>query len=168
MKNLQRLAQECLREADAIGIKYGHIVEIKVNTRAVGWLGITRRKADGYHIEISDMLLPDWANDVDIKSTIMHEILHTVHGCMNHGPKWKQLAEYTMRFYPYDISVKGSLEDYYTDAEIYEIMDKKSKYIFYCRKCGKMIYKNRMCDFVRHPQLYKHDNCEDSDIVRIR
>ena len=34
MKDLMKLAKECMSELDAIGVKYGNVVEWKVNTRA--------------------------------------------------------------------------------------------------------------------------------------
>lgn len=158
MKNLQKLAQECLREADAIGIKYGHIVEFKINTRAKRRWGQTTLNYDGYSISISNRLLQDDISDINCKNTIMHEILHTVDGCMNHGRKWKYLASIVNNIYGYNIKTHTSAQEKgFSPEEIVKM--NYNKYSFVCKKCGKIITRQRASSFTRNPEQYRHLNC---------
>ena len=46
MRNLEKYVLCCMGELDAIGIKYGNILEVKVNTRAKKRLGQTRETSN--------------------------------------------------------------------------------------------------------------------------
>lgn len=62
MRNLDEYAIQCMEELDAIGIEYGNIVEVKVNTRAKKRWGQCKAIPGGYSINISVVLL-DERND---------------------------------------------------------------------------------------------------------
>ncbi len=96
MKDLNKLYCECIKELDSIGVKYGNIVSVVVNTRAKkrwGQCKIVRNAscwADRrYEISVSSRLLEDNIPDKGTKETIIHEILHSCYGSNNHGPEWK-------------------------------------------------------------------------------
>lgn len=97
MRNLLQIANECMKELDTIGIEYGKIVKWEIATRTSSRWGQCkyfngRNNKDGYSINISYFLLDD-RNDIEVlKNTIIHELLHSCYGCMNHGARWKALA----------------------------------------------------------------------------
>ena len=126
---LNKLYQECINELASIGISIQDNVDIgkiqihisKRNNKRYGACKqeepdqstmyverIGRRRVIKYlkykkhTIEISP-----WVMELDdgiIKNTIMHEIIHCVPNCNNHGKEFKQYAKYINQKLGYDIS----------------------------------------------------------------
>lgn len=141
MKDLKLLFNRAIEELDCIGIEYGNIVDITVNTRAKSRWGQCRKRGCGYFININERLLHDDITDEDALSTIIHEILHTCKGCMNHGYEWQKLAELVNDCYAcYNIKRCTSAEEKgiegYNNNESY-------RYGIYCPKCNKIIGKRQ-------------------------
>lgn len=135
MKNITAIFNECMSEAKAIGIQAGKIVSVTVNTRAKKRWGRTVYEGNGlYTIDISDRLL---AEDVDImaaKNTMMHEILHTCKGCMNHGIEWKAMADKVNEAYPqYNIKRTTSADEKGVEAT----PPRANRYELSCVRCGR-------------------------------
>ena len=53
MKDLKKLANECMAELDAIGIQYGNVISWEVNTRAKNRWGQCRYIGGGVILSIS-------------------------------------------------------------------------------------------------------------------
>lgn len=168
MKNLTKLFNECIADCDSLGIKYGRITNVSVNTRAKRRWGQTRthkpykystcHKDYTFDISISNRLLEDDVEDMMAKNTIMHEILHTVEDCQNHGDKWKAMADKVNRAYGYNIKRCTSSSE--KGLEPIKIERNYSKnYVMVCKRCGAEVIKHRMSNFVRYPQFYRHVNC---------
>ena len=101
MKDLLKLVRECKEELDAIGIEYRTVRNWTVNTRSKRrWGQCKVVSSDVFDINISVRLLADQVSDTAAKDTIIHELLHTVEGCLKHTGKWKALAEKVNRAYP--------------------------------------------------------------------
>ncbi len=93
MKNFEQLIKECQTDLESIGIKIGNVTKYSINTRAKKRWGQCKQIAEGvFEINISQQLLQDNITDQAAKDTILHELLHTVEGCMGHKGKWKELA----------------------------------------------------------------------------
>ena len=83
-EHLNDTAVECLQTLTQLKIPIGNVVEFKVNTRSKARWGQCRKRPDGYYININEALC-DGKHDPGLKSTLLHELLHTCEGCMNHG-----------------------------------------------------------------------------------
>lgn len=158
MKDLQKIFKECLRECDALGIEYGAIVEVTVNTRAKQRWGQTRRRIDGFHINISAVLLRDDVSDEAVKDTVMHEILHTVDGCLNHKYKWKAMADKVNKAYGYNIKRCTGAWEKGIDSSLMEVEHHKT-YIIKCEKCGVETVRHRKSNLIKYPHHYIHRDC---------
>lgn len=166
MKNLTKLFNECIADCDSLGIKYGHITNVSVNTRAKRRWGQTKthrpykystcHKDYTFDISISNRLLEDDVEDMVAKNTIMHEILHTVEDCQNHGDKWKAMADKVNRTYGYNVKRCTSSEE--KGIEPVKITHNKN-YVITCQKCGVTVIRHRMSDFVKYPYCYSHKGC---------
>lgn len=159
MRNLNIVAKECMKMLDDIGIKYGNVTEFKVNTRSRRW-GQCKCVPGGYSINISIALL-DERNDINgLKNTIIHELLHTCDGCMNHGPKWKAVASKVNDAYGYNIkrcsaaSEKGVEKDTRPKHKVIEY-----KYEIRCEDCGHIYKRSKMSKVIQHPELYLCSHC---------
>ena len=85
-----------------------------------------------------------------IKNTIIHELIHCIPYCNNHGKEFKKYATYINEKLGYNISRTGSpKEDYeksnleYNELNVY-------KYKIICAKCGQEFFRKRLNkNFVR-------------------
>ena len=169
MKNLHEMFDTAMEMVQACGIKTGNIVEVTINTRAKKRFGQCHREYDIYKggyiysINISSFILADDCDEYAILDTIIHEILHTCYGCMNHGKEWKRLANIVNEEWGMIIGRCGSYSDFSPRlAKEMEVKreNKKSNYVFQCRECGQKIKRERMSDFVKHPWKYKCGKCD--------
>ena len=159
MRNLEEYAALCLRELDAIGIKYGNIVEFTVNTRAKKRWGQCRITPDGFSINISAVLLDERNSEQALKETIIHEILHTCRGCMNHGENWKRLAERVNQKYGYSIKRTSSTNDKGLHEDTRPVAVRTVKYIVQCQSCGQLYPRAKLSKIVKYPHLYRCGRC---------
>lgn len=159
MKDLTKLFNECLKECSKLGIRYGNIVEVTINTRAKKRWGQTCRRADGFHINISSVLLRDDVSDKATKDTIIHEILHTVDGCFDHKAKWQTMANKVNKAYGYNIKRCTSSEEKGIDSSIIEKPTHNKIYFVRCEKCGAEIIRRRKSDLIKYPHHYIHRDC---------
>lgn len=159
MKDFETLRQECLAEIAAIGIEIGYIKEWTVNTRAKSRWGQCKKEKDGtFSIQISDRLLvDDRITEKACKETIIHEILHTCKGCMQHRGKWKAYAEQMNRMYGYNI--KRVTTGGEKGVENYKPKSMAVKYVLTCGKCGATVYRKRSSKFTRYYRNYLCTRC---------
>lgn len=144
MRNLQKVAIECMYELDCIGIPYGEIERFTINTRAKSRWGQCKGLLTGkFEININQDLLNENNSLEGLKNTIIHELLHSCEDCMNHGQKWQEMADRVNKAYGYNIkrcssqSEKGVVE--YTEKPI------RYKYNVFCNQCKRHWKYKRMC-----------------------
>ena len=136
MRNLDEYTIRCMEELDAVGIEYGNIIGVKVNTRAKKRWGQCRAVPGGYLIDISSVLLDERNDEQGLKETIIHELLHSCKGCMNHGENWKRLAAKVNRAYNYNIKRCSTADDKGVQEETKPISLHTVNYVIKCNKCG--------------------------------
>ena len=162
MRDLTDFALQCMDELDSIGIEYGNIIDFTVNTRAKNRWGQCKAVPGGYRINISAVLLDERNDEQGLKNTIIHELLHSCKGCMNHGENWKRLAAKVYREYGYNIKrTSSAAEKGMCEEAIAERVEAKKQaraarvtYKLQCEKCGHIYTHYRMCDAIRYPNLY--------------
>jgi predicted SprT family Zn-dependent metalloprotease len=97
-----------------------------------------------HNIEISKWVLE--LNDDIIKNTIMHELIHCLPYCNNHGKEFKKYAELINEKLGYEIQRLGNKEKDYEKSNI--VFDKSDeveyKYKIRCKKCGIVFYRQRL------------------------
>ena len=161
MKDLMEMFNYGMEVVEACGIETGIITDVSINTRAKKRFGQCRynRVTDTYSINIARFILDDDIDDKAVMETIIHEILHTVSGCMNHGKKWKSLGKIIEREFGYTITTTDNyskFSDRLAEERKVERNIKKHNYVFRCKDCGQTIYRERMSNFVKY---YKHYRC---------
>lgn len=164
-EKLLRLYNECLQELQSIGINcedkeiVGDI-DIKISKRTAKRYGCCKQeepdirskyrdngrikynKFNKHHIEISKWVLD--LNDDIIKNTIIHEIIHCMPFCNNHGKIFKQYARLVNEKLGYNISRLGNKEaDYKKSNLLFEEKKVNYKYKIICTKCGQVYFRQR-------------------------
>lgn len=168
-KNLNKIFEECIKELKSIGIdmldekKIGKI-DISISKRNNKRYGcckqeepdkafkiITQRgskkiikyeKFNIHHIEISKWVLE--LDDNIIKNTIIHELIHCMPFCNNHGLQFKQYANYINFKLGYNISRLGNKKEDYQKSNVEYEEEKQYKYKIKCTKCGQEYLRKRL------------------------
>lgn len=128
------------------GFDSSRISEIKFSPTMTKSWGNTKYNPyqSKYTISLNKVLLP---NKRALEQTLLHELIHTLPGCMNHGKKWKTVADYCNNVYGYNISRTNSAESLGVTTSDY-------KYIIRCQKCGKENGFQRMSNVVKNYRTY--------------
>lgn len=156
MKNLTRLFYESMCEVKSVGLEPGDIVNVSINSRAKNRWGQTRRVMNSrydsiFSIDISDRLLHDNVSDEAAKETIIHEIIHTIPGCFDHGRQWQIAAEKINAKYPkYNIKRTNSPEE-----KGIQVTNDDYKYIVSCDVCHKEYGYNRAAKVIKNPNHFR-------------
>lgn len=153
MKNLDTYTRECLDELNALDI-YPNVISAWKVSRAVSFWGqcVYTGRTRTYTIKISKTLLDDNAPVKALKETILHELIHAVDGCLNHGYKWTMLVNKVNSAYGYDIRQTDGYKHkgFETDP-----MDAQYKYRLTCEGCGHVYRYARMCSTIKSAVAHK-------------
>lgn len=167
-QKLLKLYNECLIELRLIGLKFEEknvgTIDIKLSNRSKKAYGCCKQedpdknysrrvrkgrkivlennKYNRHHIEISS-----WVMELDgkiIKNTIIHELIHCLPYCNNHGTEFKYYANLINEKLGYNISRLGNKERDYRKSNI-EYKEKQPiyKYLIVCQTCGQKILRQR-------------------------
>ncbi len=168
-QKLYKLYLECIDELNKIGIdildekQYG-VIDIAISKRnnkrygcckqeepdrryktitKVGRRRVVRFEKFGkHHIEVSKWVLE--LDDSIIKNTIMHELIHCIPYCNNHGAEFKQYANLVNANYGYDISRLGNKKSDYEKSNIEFNEVEKYNYKIICKGCNQEFYRQRL------------------------
>lgn len=145
-ERLRKLSEEAKSEVLKLNIPIGKTITFKVGNllRAFGNCTLKRNiaKGDYFIISIASTLLQA-GSDTDVKDTIIHELIHTVDGCMNHGYLWKSYADKVNRAYTqYHISRTGMVDSLENSSAFKSSMVATAKYVLKC-ECGKEVVYGR-------------------------
>lgn len=156
MRNLEFYALECMQELDELKIKYSRSISFVINTRAKTRLGLCKKIGNSYVIEISELLLDERVDEkLGLKNTILHELLHTCRGCMNHSDRWTELASRVNAAYGYNIKRASKAGD----GTIPRELQPKAKFIIKCKGCGAEIQRLKLSPLVKNPSKYRCAKC---------
>ena len=155
-EKLDKLYKECLEELKSINIiNFDEIGEIDISfakrkTKRYGCCKqeepdkstAYREKYNKHHIEISKWLMD--LNDDIIKNTIIHEIIHCLPDCNNHGKEFKKYSKLINEKLGYNITRLGNKKEDYEKSNLEFNENQKIKYIITCESCGLIYYRQRM------------------------
>ena len=135
---LDRVGKGCMKELDRIKIPYAknsYFVPISKGRR----FGRAEYTYKGYKISINDLLL-DGLHDESLKEIVMHELLHTCKGCMNHGKQWLSYAAEVNAKLGYKVKQFYSCNEVGISERSY---DRDIKYILQCNHCLHRIKRQK-------------------------
>ena len=169
-EKLEKLYTECIKELKTIGInildnKEVGSIDIKISNRATKRYGCCKQEKPNkkyyhrirvgrrmiikydvfheHHIDISK-----WVMDLDekvIKNTIIHELIHCLPYCNDHGKMFKQYAGLINEKLGYEITRVGNKKKDYEDSNLNYAEDSKDqKHKIVCRDCGQVYFRQRL------------------------
>lgn len=154
-KRVERLLEKCRRILEVEKIPVSDRIDgICINYRVRSRFGKCTKTADSYIIELSGKLME--AEDKEIETVILHELLHTCPRCLNHGSRWKAYAERVNQKYGYQITTRTSYEAL---GLVAPESREKVKYLVVCSKCGMEYPRRRKCSLVENVDRYTCGKC---------
>ena len=168
-QKLNKLYLECVNELNKIGIdilnekQYGKIIitiskrnnkrygcckqeKPDSNYKTISRIGrrkfVKYEKFNRHNIEISKWVLE--LEDNIIKNTIMHELIHCIPYCNNHGTEFKKYAYIVNSNYGYDISRVGNKKKDFEKSNIEYNEIEKYNYKIICKGCKQEFYRQRL------------------------
>lgn len=143
------------------GIKVGRVINVRFTESSRNYGTCQRVMMGCYEITITDLGLHG-----DVMSTIVHELIHTVDGCMNHGSKFQSIAKELSRVYNLDLGTHASKKEMAMTRE-YRIS--KARYVIKCSnpKCSCLILRERAVGVVKHPERYTCATC-GGKMIRVK
>lgn len=133
----------------SLGIYWGEVKDViimpKASTTVLG--NCHRNNYYGYinyTISLNPCLFAEGVNDDIVIQTLLHELIHTINGCFNHGKNFKYYASIINKAYGYNISRT-------TDSSKFGVELPKQDYKFeiVCANCGAKWHYKRNTSFVQ-------------------
>lgn len=169
-ERLEKLLEQCIEELESIKFDIRNNpevgkIDIKISKKATKRYGCCKQEKPNkkyYHtigkgykkrivydrFEIHHIEISEWVMQLDekiIKNTIIHEILHCLPGCCNHGVIFKNYANYINNVLGYNISRLGDIEEDLKMSNLeYKNIKPNYKYKIICKKCGQISYRQRI------------------------
>ena len=130
MRNLQKIFVECLDKVKALDIPVGNIDSIGWKKLDKEWgICIQYERINTFDIKISTICQRKIILMDDLKSIVIHEILHTCEGCFEHTNLWVGYALRVDDAYGYSVA---------TFKSPFEFMNHDMPILFtgVCKNCG--------------------------------
>jgi len=161
LSNLEQMMYTCKQQLVSLGFSElnSKLYNLEINPRFRKKLGqcCYNRKSMFYTIKISKNFMqvcPEY-----VKNTMMHELIHSVNGCMNHGPNFQYLASLVNRKFGYNVKTHSDVPEY----SKYLNETKHYRYKLMCNTCGKEWLYEKAGKFVRgvlkNPNYCKCPHC---------
>lgn len=161
MRDFNKIMSNCIAELESIGLTtYSRdIIGITVNNRLSRSLGRCIRKDGTFRIEIARKTAADNVDIDFVRNVIMHEIIHTMPGCWNHGHYFQFYASIVNRKLGYHVSTTETAANMEAAGVKPIVKSEVARYALVCRKCGGKIYRERWCAALANPSGYRHSGC---------
>lgn len=153
-KDLNALLAKAISEVKAAGLKPGEIDETVYLTRAKKTYGKCEAIPGGFAISLSKFFKDNPVEEV--MQTLVHEVLHTIPGCMNHARSWKEAAAVVNSVYGYDVSRLSSMEMANLTAADVQV---QRRYTIVCFDCATELYRERKSKLITHTHNYSCGRC---------
>lgn len=152
MKITYSLLDEYIQKGVAIlhevypSFQYLGFTSVKIGRSRTHWATIKKNLYTGAcALNVSNCFndIPDEHKaQTKLLSTIIHELIHTIPGCMNHGPNFKYYAGLVNGKYP-ALDIKRA-----TSMEEFGVQEKEPTYVISCGICHKQ------WNYYRKPRYY--------------
>ena len=167
-EKLNTLYEECIKELSSIGINLDEKKIGKINiglakrfTKRYGCCKQESPKEEEFHYvkrgrrkyKVYDIFqkhtieISKWVMELDdniIKNTIIHELIHCLPYCNNHGKEFKKYANIINEKLKYNITRLGNKKEDYKKSNKEYKEEENYKYKIKCKKCGYIYLRKRL------------------------
>lgn len=166
MKDLQSMYEEVKVDLRRNEIPFKEGVSISLNNRFIRKLGVTTRSQGKYKIQIQGTYF-EYGKDIDVRSTIAHELIHTTEKGFNHGTWFKYYASILNKTGKYKVVVRAK------GSEMCEEVNNKldyrgSLYTVTCSSCDGRWNYGRMCNTLKYIKMYNCPYCKTQTLSYVK
>ena len=162
-EDLNLLLAKAIHEVEDVGIVPGEIDKELLLTNGTSEFGRCTKKPNGsFTIHISKHIVN--IEEEDLMEVLVHEVLHSVDGCMNHGPLWRKAADIMNEKKGYNISRTTKSSNMNLTSEHQAIL---KRYAVTCVGCGSTLHRQRKSKLINYPELYTCGAC-GGELERIK
>ena len=159
MRNLQEYANFAMELLDELHIPYTIPENFTVNSRARRW-GLCKLNSGKFYISVNQTLLDERNSEDGLINTLLHELLHTCPGCLNHGAIWKKYAAMVYGKFGYNVKRTNDEQEKGVTTGNFNATEREYKYLIYCEKCHKLVAKRKKrCGVTENPGKWQHVGC---------
>lgn len=159
LSEIQHEIKNCQSDLISLGLSPGIVADVTLNSTAKNLFGRCKKRQTGdFQIEIMTYLNAHRTAQ-ELKQTIMHEVIHTLPGCNNHGPNFQAVARLVNTIKGYSVSTRSTLS-----AAIHNKLDYRYRLI--CTHCGEELKR-----YHRKPAItgrHFHSSCGELSIGKLR
>lgn len=159
MHNLKAISRWAEHVLISLDIPYCPPAELRINTRARTRYGQCRKTPEGFSINISEVLLKNSSDLRALQTTLLHELLHTCPGCMNHGPLWQYYADKVNAATGLHISTTVDFSREYGLPDLRKEKTPVYRYLLYCPHCDQQWPYQKRSKAITYPALYACPDC---------
>ena len=144
---------------DKLGIEYGNVTDVSVNTRAKSRWGqcIYDKASDSYRITINSLLLDETVSYKAVMDTVIHELLHCHKDRFCHTGEWKRCANLVNMRFGYNIKRTTSAAE--KNIEPSALSTGEVKYVVTCECCGASSKYKRRSKIVKLVSANPYGSC---------
>lgn len=160
---LREALRECIKELESAKVPFQKekITHVVLNGRLSRSLGRCKRKkgtivSETFSIDISRKMLT--VDKKHLKNTIIHELIHTVNGCFNHGDTWKKWGSVMNKKFGYNI--QRLTDPTRIGLNPHVPVRHTAKYVIVCNSCGNKTERTRASKVTRNPEYYRCGRCK--------
>ena len=144
---LNIMLANAIEQVKSAGFKVGQTDPNVYLTRATTQYGRCTKLPNGsFKISLSKFFKDN--PEQEVIETLVHEVLHTLEGCQNHGVDWKASAFVMNQRFGYNITTTSSTP-MARESEI------AYKYVIKCTNCGSIIKRQKKSKLVTHTNEFK-------------
>ena len=156
---LKGYIEDAMFMLDNLGIEYGPVKNVTVNTRAKSRWGQCKYNGMTFDISISSMLLQKDVSYKAVMDTVLHELLHCHKDRLCHTSEWKRCAELVNDCYDYNIKrTTSAAEKNITVTNRPSVI----KYKVICNGCNSVSNYKRMSKVVKLLKKNPNGTCRCS------
>jgi len=158
-KRVEQCYFEALNDLKKLQIKVpADAITLSINKRAKRRLGCCKHNRRilplRYEIEISEVCSD--LSDFELRNIVMHELVHTCPGCMNHCKQWKELIRKINAAFGYNITTTADYKRLGLDDAVAKPI---YNYKVTCVNCGQSLYRMKRSKLISNPGLYRCSHC---------
>lgn len=128
-------------------------------TTAYAYCRYTPRQPIQFEIRISKYAMG--IDEVAMRNTICHELIHTLPDCQDHGYLFQHYANVMNKTYGYSVQTKGCIDSNGKQARMGK---PQFKYKVVCTKCGASASYYRASKVVYNPERFRCGRCGNKEL----
>lgn len=147
--DLNKLLAKVIEQVESVGLKPSPIDDTLELSNSASALGSCKKEMVGFTISISKYIKNN--DEKELMNTLVHEVLHAVPKCFNHGAQWRAAASLMNEKFNYGIERLANDSVANLTPQHQAVL---KRYAIKCADRGQEIYRQTQSKVIKHPEMY--------------